>query len=102
MSDDAIQDILEKVALYGYYEMEDPAALAWHKEDTLSVEKAAQQIRQYIETEIIDTQISDREVLLGMFEANQDNLTIPEILGVIIGQISSLEEERKKLREPME
>jgi hypothetical protein len=40
-----------------------------------------------------ELQIDDREVLIGMFEANKDNISVGEIIATLKGQVETLEEE---------
>jgi hypothetical protein len=37
-----------------------------------------------------EIQISDREVLIGMFEANKDNISVGEIIATLKGQVEAI------------
>lgn len=50
-------------------------------------------LEAYVREKELRLQIADRQVILGWMEANQDNLTVKEIVATIQGQTTSLENE---------
>jgi hypothetical protein len=61
----------------------------WEYED---MEKCADKIMALIASYGRELQIDDREVLIGMFEANKDNISVGEIIATLKGQVEVLKE----------
>jgi hypothetical protein len=68
-----------------------------NERDNIGYQRAAKIVDKAIEPQLAaysrEARIDDREVLIGMFEANKDNISVGEIIATLKGQVESIKTE---------